>query len=271
MPAIDRRRRVTTLITTLAILIAAPLAVTASDTFNDVPDSNVHHDDITWLAENRVTLGCNPPDNDEYCPAQPVLRQQMASFMRRLAENQIVDAATALEANHAVTADQADHATTADAADTADTAVRADSADTAGDADTIDGLDSTDLLPGGTTPAGITVAGAYAMGGTASGATVFAASDVSFGYAFSEAPDVHFIEVGDPTPAACPGSPDDPQAEPGHLCIYERDVENAGARGTNGSGGDGTADVSGTTLFVRSAAAGDFWSRGTWAAGAPSG
>lgn len=106
MPA--PKRRLTAFVVAMAVLIATPLAVVASDAFTDVPDSNVHHADITWLADAGVTLGCNPPANTEFCPGDPVLRQQMASFLRRLAENQVVDAATAIEANHAATADDAD-------------------------------------------------------------------------------------------------------------------------------------------------------------------
>lgn len=75
-------------------VLAVPLAVAASDAFTNVPDSNVHHDNIGWLKDADVTRGCNPPANTEFCPDQPVLRQQMASFMRRLAENQVVDAGT---------------------------------------------------------------------------------------------------------------------------------------------------------------------------------
>lgn len=37
------------------------------------------------MAENRVTIGCNPPENTEYCPEENVTREQMAAFMRRLA------------------------------------------------------------------------------------------------------------------------------------------------------------------------------------------
>lgn len=107
MPAPDRRRRLTAFVVAMAVLIVTPLAVVAADTFTDVPDSNVHHDDITWLADAGVTLGCNPPTNDEFCPGDPVLRQQMASFLRRLAENQVVDAATAIQADNATTADTA--------------------------------------------------------------------------------------------------------------------------------------------------------------------
>lgn len=122
----DRKSRLAIFTMAVAVLVATPLTLWASDAFNDVSDSNVHHDDITWLAEAGVTFGCNPPSNTEFCPAEPVLRQQMASFMRRLAENEIVNAATAIEADHAVTAD---HATTA------------------GDAATLNGLEASQLMP----------------------------------------------------------------------------------------------------------------------------
>jgi hypothetical protein len=104
----------------MAFLVAIPIAVVASDAFTDVPESNVHHADIAWLKDARVTIGCNPPANSEFCPGDPVLREQMASFMRRLAENRVVDAASALEATHA---------------------------EQASNADLLDGLDSYDYLP----------------------------------------------------------------------------------------------------------------------------
>ncbi len=91
----------------LTALLITPATVWAIDRFVDVPDSNVFHDDITWLAQAGVTLGCNPPDNDAFCPNEPVTREQMAAFMRRLAENRVVDAAsvggrTALELRPAI-------------------------------------------------------------------------------------------------------------------------------------------------------------------------
>lgn len=97
------RKKSIAFIAAMVIVIAAPLAVIATDAFTDVPESNVHHDDIAWLKDAGVTAGCNPPTNTEYCPGDPVLRQQMASFMRRLAENQVVDAATAVTAEDAQT------------------------------------------------------------------------------------------------------------------------------------------------------------------------
>lgn len=84
------RRRLVTVVTTG--LLVAPAAVWAADGFTDVPDANVFHDDIDWLADAGVTTGCNPPDNDEFCPSDYVTREQMAAFMHRLADNQVVDA-----------------------------------------------------------------------------------------------------------------------------------------------------------------------------------
>ena len=79
-------------------LLAIPVAVSAAHRFDDVPDTNVFHDDISWLADNGITLGCNPPANNNFCPESNVTRQQMAAFMRRLATGGVVDAATAADA-----------------------------------------------------------------------------------------------------------------------------------------------------------------------------
>jgi hypothetical protein len=100
MPQREDRRRLIALGVVVLILVATPLAVVASNAFTDVPTSNTHHDDITWLADSGVTKGCNPPANDRYCPDDSVSRDQMASFMRRLAEGRVVDAATAAEAEN---------------------------------------------------------------------------------------------------------------------------------------------------------------------------
>lgn len=75
-------------------VIVAPAAAWASQQFDDVPNSNIFSDDIDWMADNGITLGCNPPANDEYCPDENVTREQMAAFMRRLATKRVVDADT---------------------------------------------------------------------------------------------------------------------------------------------------------------------------------
>jgi hypothetical protein len=93
-----------TMIVGVTALIVAPLTAVATDAFSDVPTSHTHHNDITWLKDAEVTKGCNPPANTEYCPDDNVTRAQMATFMRNLAENQVVDAATAVTAESAESA-----------------------------------------------------------------------------------------------------------------------------------------------------------------------
>lgn len=88
------RRTITVAILAAVVgaLVATPIAVYASHSFTDVPDSNTFHADIEWLADAGVTKGCNPPTNSKYCPKDNVTREQMAAFMRRLAMNRVVDA-----------------------------------------------------------------------------------------------------------------------------------------------------------------------------------
>ncbi|HJR93558.1 MAG TPA: GerMN domain-containing protein [Acidimicrobiia bacterium] len=61
---------------------ALDLATSANDHFAD-DDSSVFEDDINALAEAGITRGCNPPENDEYCPDDVVTREQMAAFLVR--------------------------------------------------------------------------------------------------------------------------------------------------------------------------------------------
>ena len=53
-----------------------------SDPFTDDDDS-VFEADIAWMAAMGITMGCNPPDNDEFCPDAVVTRGQMAAFLTR--------------------------------------------------------------------------------------------------------------------------------------------------------------------------------------------
>ncbi|VAV99448.1 Beta-galactosidase, partial [hydrothermal vent metagenome] len=69
----------------LAVVTALSVAVpaTATDTFTDVPDTNVFSADIQWLEDAGITQGCNPPANDRFCPTENVTREQMAAFLVR--------------------------------------------------------------------------------------------------------------------------------------------------------------------------------------------
>ena len=78
-------RRLLTIASVSAILVAilAPVAATAAGgSFTD-DDTSIFEADIEWMADNGYTSGCNPPDNDEFCPDDPVTRGQMAAFMSR--------------------------------------------------------------------------------------------------------------------------------------------------------------------------------------------
>ena len=52
------------------------------DLFGD-DDGSVFEADIDRLGTAGFTRGCNPPSNDRYCPALPVSRAQLASFLTR--------------------------------------------------------------------------------------------------------------------------------------------------------------------------------------------
>lgn len=54
----------------------------AGDLFID-DDVSIFEGDIDRLGTAGVTKGCNPPANDLFCPKDPVLRDQMASFLAR--------------------------------------------------------------------------------------------------------------------------------------------------------------------------------------------
>lgn len=46
-------------------------------------DGNPFEHDIDRIAADGITVGCNPPDNDRYCPEDPVRRSEMATFLMR--------------------------------------------------------------------------------------------------------------------------------------------------------------------------------------------
>jgi len=89
------------LVLLVSLVLLVPVAATAAGGRFTDDDSSIFESDIEWLAAANVTLGCNPPANDRFCPDDPVTRGQMAAFMHRLAVNQVVDAATAKKADDA--------------------------------------------------------------------------------------------------------------------------------------------------------------------------
>ncbi len=69
----------------MASFLARAMDLVVGDAPNAFIDDegNVHEDAINAIAAAGITKGCNPPDNDEYCPAEPVTRAQMATFLMR--------------------------------------------------------------------------------------------------------------------------------------------------------------------------------------------
>ena len=63
---------------------ALALSTTATGTFEDVQPGDTHAVAIEALAETGVTRGC---DSTRYCPQDPVLRGQLASFVQRVVED----------------------------------------------------------------------------------------------------------------------------------------------------------------------------------------
>ena len=61
---------------------ALELSAASKDHFDD-DTASIFEDDINRLAEAGITKGCNPPDNDMYCPNGKVTRGQMAAFLGR--------------------------------------------------------------------------------------------------------------------------------------------------------------------------------------------
>jgi len=120
----------------------------------------------------------------------------------------------------------------------------------------------------GNLPAGVTLRGDWGAEGSSTGSSDYRGSTVMFGLRLPAAPTRDFIPDGGVPPAGCPGTPADPQASPGHLCVYE---------------GGNHANVSAVVIFeansgdgrygfdfeVFAAAAGNYWDYGTYAVTAP--
>jgi hypothetical protein len=128
-------------------------------------------------------------------------------------------------------------------------------------------------LGNGQLPSGKTLRGVFAPGADASDVGSLAQESISFGFSLPANPAAHYIEQGATPPPECPGTVHIPQAQPGHLCVYESLVSNV-VRGPcvvfnpvdNGCPGSA---VRGFGVQFFAAAAGEFWAQGSWAVTAP--
>jgi Stage II sporulation protein len=68
----------------MAALLARTLKLSNTSTDYFVDDTGSQFESaINKIAAAKITLGCNPPVNDRYCPSQYVTRGQMAAFFKR--------------------------------------------------------------------------------------------------------------------------------------------------------------------------------------------
>jgi hypothetical protein len=120
-------------------------------------------------------------------------------------------------------------------------------------------------FPSGPLPRGTTLRGNYALEMYAPGTGDFFATTISYGFAMSATLTAVVVPAGGPTPSACNGgSASDPEASPGHICLYQTSSGNI-----TSFGGYSASTPYGEQLEGASAATGDSWDYGTWAATAP--
>ncbi|HXV33515.1 MAG TPA: hypothetical protein VD769_05860 [Gaiellaceae bacterium] len=118
-----------------------------------------------------------------------------------------------------------------------------------------------------------TIQGNYAAGLQAGNTADDGWDSISFGFELASAPQEHFLAAGSASTAQCPGSATNPQAAPGHLCVYESVSQNRGSvvifTGTTGAVNQ--ASKWGAGVWLIPAAVGNAFSYGTWAVTAPAG
>lgn len=118
-----------------------------------------------------------------------------------------------------------------------------------------------------------TIQGNYAAGLQAANTNDDGWDSISFGFELAAAPTPNFRAAGSAPNANCPGSAADPQAAPGHLCVYESQSSNRGSvvLFTGTTGAFPAASKWGAGVWLIPAAAGNAYSYGTWAVTAPNG
>jgi hypothetical protein len=78
-----RRTRIFAAAVVVAFVVTTVPGATAGQGRFEDDDESVHQTAIETLAASGITSGCNPPDNDRFCPDDTVTRGQMAAFLLR--------------------------------------------------------------------------------------------------------------------------------------------------------------------------------------------
>jgi Collagen triple helix repeat (20 copies) len=121
-------------------------------------------------------------------------------------------------------------------------------------------------------PPGMTLKGSYDIYKGVATSGEFLSNMISFGFQMAAPLEAIWVPAGGPSPPHCTGSPANPTADAGYLCIYESIVRNATLHlvlepESDPPGKYGISGRWGAVLFVQaSAATGLTYSVGTWAA-----
>jgi len=122
---------------------------------------------------------------------------------------------------------------------------------------------------GGTLPKGATEKGIWAADGPPSGGSFFNATQasISFNIPLKTAPTLHIIHLNEQPPAGCKGTPLEPEAEPGNLCIFVSNSKSVLAMGALSpqTGAFGEAGTAGADLVVLPETPENAFAYGTWA------
>lgn len=87
----------------MAAFLARFLRLTDRGNLNFIDDDgSVFEADIEKLAAAGITRGCNPPLNDQFCPEDPVTREQMAAFLSRALNLPTIDGVSFLDDDSSV-------------------------------------------------------------------------------------------------------------------------------------------------------------------------
>ena len=118
-----------------------------------------------------------------------------------------------------------------------------------------------------TLESGKTLRGVYYIGGYDDSPY----DEISFQYPLGSAPQSHYINQGAAPPVECPGNANNPQANPGHFCVYERISINVASRGViDFAGAPILADKHGAGIWHITDTSGvHAVTAGTWAVTAP--
>ena len=118
--------------------------------------------------------------------------------------------------------------------------------------------------------AGKTIRGNWSVWEHGVSAGLYTVAGIDFAFRLPTPPVPHYLNAGAPATAECPGSVTNPQAAPGHLCVYESGQANATQRRTCDPELSGCVFASsnreGIGVAISATAAGTVWAIGSWAA-----